>query len=53
MVVRLETKETTEPASGSTVGGKEGGERPEKTPMSKTLATRPMGRESLSPHPTP
>ena len=38
---------------GRTVGGKDEGEEPEKAPMLRTLASIPMGRELLSPHPTP
>ena len=42
----------TEPAPRRTVGGKEGGEVPENMPMSRTLVSRLIGRELLSPHPT-
>ena len=53
MVVGLETTEMTETASERTVRGKEGEEGREKTPMSRTLTSRSMGRESISRHPTP
>ena len=44
MVVGIATTKTMEPASGRTVK-KEGGEGPEKTPISRTLAPRKMGGE--------
>ena len=53
MVFRLERMTTTEPASGRTAGGKEGGEGPEKTPMLRTFKSIPMVRGSLSPLPLP
>ena len=53
LVVGLSTTTTTEPASGRTVAGKKGREGSKKTPMSRTLTSRPIGRESISPHPTP
>ena len=53
MVFGLATEATTELSLGRTVGGKEGGEGLEKTPMWRTLTSRPMGRELLSPHPNP
>ena len=52
MVVGIATTKTMEPASGRTVK-KEGGEGPEKTPISRTLAPRKMGGESRFHHPPP
>ena len=45
MVLRLAMMEKTEPSLGITVRGKEGGEGPEKTPVSRMLMLRPMRRE--------
>ena len=53
MVFGLKTTAVTEPSSGRTVGGKKGGKGLNKIPMSKTLVSRPMGRELLSLYPTP
>ena len=44
MVIGLETKVTTELASGRTVEGKEGKEGPGKKPMWRMLTSPPMGR---------
>ena len=40
-------------ALGRTVRRKEGGEVPEKTPISRTLTSRPKVRNSLFPHTLP
>ena len=38
----------TATASGRTIGGMEGGERPDIMPILRALVLRPMGREFLS-----